>query len=215
MVVICNKVREGNRARATAETVIYDQSEIISLVEKAAGGNLEAFGELYGIYIDHIYRYVFYQVKDKMTAEDITEEVFVKAWKAIGSCKGKGQTFLPWLYRIAHNHLISYLRRSRKCLSAGQKTLTEADDPELEAEAKIERDRLLEAISCLPLHQKQVIILKFIEGLDNREIGKIIGKSQGAIRVLKMRALAKLRRELDIEARQTEIGKWAPSYQKP
>ena len=57
-----------------------DESEIISLAKRAAGGDFEAFGELYSRYLDRIYRYVFYQVKDKITAEDLTEEIFVKAW---------------------------------------------------------------------------------------------------------------------------------------
>ena len=114
---VCNKVRGDNKSEETAATVTYDQSEIVKLVDKAAGGNFEAFGELYSFYLGRIYRYAFYQVKDKMTAEDITEEVFVKAWKAIGSCKGKGETFSAWIYRIAHNHITNTLRSRQKYTS--------------------------------------------------------------------------------------------------
>ena len=196
MTSVSNKVREENKTEATAATVTYDQSRTEELVEKAAGGNLEAFGELYEIYLDRIYRYVFYQVKDKMTAEDITEEVFVKAWKVIGSCKGKGKTFQSWLYRIAHNHMIDTLRRMWKTTSIEKENVAGLSDPTLDVEAKLEHKELLEMIACLPENQKQVIILKFIEGLDNREIGKIMGKREGAIRVLQMRALAALRQRL-------------------
>jgi len=200
MQVVRNKVREENKAQATTRTVTCDQSEIVGLVERAAGGDFEAFGELYSIHLDRIYRYVFYQVKDKMTAEDVTEEVFLKAWKAIDSCKGKGQTFSSWLYRIAHNHVVDNLRSSRKCLATEEmETLLEVGVLELEAEGKLEQQELLEAISCLPQNQKQVIILKFIEGLDNLEIEQTMGKSQGAIRVLQMRALATLRQRLSRE----------------
>ena len=194
-----NKIREENEATPTAKAVTNDQSKILKLVESAAGGDFEAFGELYSIYIAPIYRYVFYQVKDKMTAEDITEEVFVKAWRAIGSCKGRGQTFSPWLYRIAHNHLIDDFRRRRKQLSIEVEMVVKVSTPELEVEGGLERQELLGVITCLPQNQRQVIILKFIEGLDNREIGQIMGKSQGAIRILQMRALATLRRELSRE----------------
>jgi len=77
-----------NIKQAIATAGIGDQTEILALVGRATGGDIDAFGDLYSIYLDPIYRYVFYHVKDKMTAEDITEEVFIKAWKAIDSCKG-------------------------------------------------------------------------------------------------------------------------------
>ena len=191
-----NKNREQNRAQSTAETVTHDQLAAAKLVERAAEGDFEAYGELYSIHLDRIYRYVFHQVKDKMTAEDITEEVFIKAWKAIDSCRGKEQTFLPWLYRIAQNQLIDNLRSRRKHPTIEIETVDTAGGPQLEAEGDWERQELLGMIACLPQNQRQVIILKFIEGLDNREIADIMGKSQGAIRVSQMRALAKLRKDL-------------------
>jgi len=188
-------VKEENKAHETSETVTHDETAIARLVEKAAGGDFGAFGELYNIFLDRIYRYVFYQVKDKMTAEDLTEEIFLKAWKAIGSYKGKGQAFSSWLYRIAHNHVIDDFRKKRKGASLEMETAAIIDNPEQE----LVRQELLEGISCLPPQQKQVIILKFIEGLDNSEIEQIMGKSQGAIRVMQMRALATLQRRLDGE----------------
>jgi len=196
MTSVCNTVTEKNKTQATTPTVTHEQSEIIRLVEKAADGDFEAFGEIYSIYLDRIYRYVFYQVRDKMTAEDITEEVFIKAWKAIKSCKGRAKTFSAWLYRIAHNHLVNTLRRTQKHASIEMEALIEVANPESEAEAELAKQELLEVMTCLPQNQRQVIILKFIEGLDNREIGQVMGKKEGAIRVLQMRALSRLRQEL-------------------
>jgi len=97
-----NKDRDDNTIGATPR-VDSSQTDLNKLVEKAADGDYAAFGELYSLYLDRIFRYVFYQVKDRMRAEDITEEIFIKAWKAIDSCKGKEQTFPAWLYRIVHN----------------------------------------------------------------------------------------------------------------
>jgi len=196
-----NKVLVKNKAQTTVTTIPYKQSEIVKLVEKSADGDLEAFGELYSIYLAPIYRYVSYQVRDKMTAEDIVEEVFVKAWKAIGTCKGKGQTFSAWLYRIAHNHVVNTLRRMNKRVSLESvemeiETLIEVTNPEQEVEAKLAKQELLEAMICLSQNQRQVIILKFIEGLNNSEIAQVLGKREGAVRVLQMRALSKLRQEL-------------------
>jgi len=199
MSVICNKVKERKKTQVTAAAGTHNHPEIVRLVEEAAGGNFDAFGELYNIYLDQIYRYVFYQVNDKMTAEDITEEVFVKAWKAIRSCKGKEKTFLSWLYRIAHNHLINTLRSMKRFASIEEENFVDIIDPKVEVEEEIECQELLEKITCLPRNQRQVIILKFIEGFDNREIGKIMGKNEGAIRVSQMRALATLRQELGNE----------------
>jgi len=199
-----NKVIVENKAQAAVSTIPYEKSEIAKLIEKAADGDLEAFGELYNIYLAPIYRYVSYQVRDKMTAEDIVEDVFVKAWKAIGTCKGKSQTFSAWLYRIAHNHVVNTLRRMNKRVSLESVemeigTLIEVTNPEQEVEAKLVRQELSEAMTCLSQNQRQVIILKFIEGLDNREIAQILGKKEGAIRVLQMRALSRLRQELNRE----------------
>lgn len=190
-------VKEENKAQQTSETVTHNETEIARLVERAAGGDFRAFGELYSIYLDRIYRYVFYQVKDKMTAEDLTEEIFLKAWKAVKSYKGKGQSFSAWLYRIARNHAIDDLRARGRCTSLEVETTAAVGNPEQEAEGKLMQRKLLETISYLPPQQKQVIILKFIEGLDNREIEQIMGKNQGAIRVMQMRALATLRQRLD------------------
>ena len=199
MTFIRNKSKEELKAQATTGAATDNETKISGLVERAANGNIEAFGDLYHIYIERIYRYVFYQVKDKSTAEDITEEIFVKAWKAINSCKGRGQTFSSWLYRIARNHVIDSLRRLQKRQSVEIEKVVEIGDPETEIEGGLERQELLKSIAGLPKNQQQVIILKFIEGLDNSEIGQVMGKSQGAIRVLQMRALATLRRELSSE----------------
>ena len=188
------------KGQATTPAVVNDQSRIIRLVERAASGDIEAFGKLYTIHVERIYRYVFYQVKDKMTAEDITEEVFIKAWRAIDSCKGRGETFSSWLYRIAHNCTIDTLRSRQKRLAMETEATADVSYSKQEAEVSLKRRELLEAIARLPQNQKQVIVLKFIEGLDNQEIGQVMNKNQGAIRVLQMRALAALRQRLSGEA---------------
>ena len=181
----------GFRESSAAQPV-----EIVKLVKRAIGGDFRAFGDLYGVYLDRIYRYVFYQVKDKMTAEDITEEVFIKAWKAIRSCEGKEQTFSAWLYRIAHNQVIDVFRNQQKERTVEIESVADIHDTRKDIETGLAHRELLDNIADLPSNQKQVIILKFIEGLDNREIEQIMGKSQGAIRVLQMRALAELRGKL-------------------
>ena len=196
MKTMCNIYRKRKESPASPPEIVDDGVDIVMLVDKAAGGDFRAFGQLYSIYLNRIYRYVLYHVKDRMTAEDITDEVFIKAWKAIKSCKNKGHTFSAWIYRIAHNQLINTLRNLNKFSSVDIEKVAEVDTIDLSNEITPDQQELLDAIAELPPNQTQVITLKFIEGLDNREIGEIIGKSEGAIRVLQLRGLTALRQKL-------------------
>jgi RNA polymerase sigma-70 factor (ECF subfamily) len=193
--------QEENISRAIDRTGLRERPDVLALIGKATSGDIEAFGDLYTLYLNPIYRYVFYHVRDKMAAEDITEEVFIKAWKAIDSCKGKEQTFSSWLYRIAHNQMVDKLRstQKRQAVEVHTQSLPETADIERETEARLEWEQTLEAISCLPKKQKQIVILKFVEGMDNREIERITGKSQNSIRALQMRALSTLCQRLHKE----------------
>jgi RNA polymerase sigma-70 factor (ECF subfamily) len=201
---------EGNQAQEIRANGTYDKTEVPRLVERAANGSFGAFGELYSIYLDQIYRYVFYQVRDKMAAEDLTEEIFLKAWEAIGRYKQKSLAFSAWLYRIAHNHVVDYFRTRRQHVALDELMPAASGNPAQEAEEKLMQQELAQAISYLPPEQKQIIILKFIEGLDNQEIAQIMRKRQGAIRVMQMRALTALRQILTSEETKCKL-----SYLKP
>lgn len=186
-----------NRINNRDQADIY--KKVPTLIERTAIGDTEAFGELYNIFVERIYRYLFYQVRDKMTAEDILQETFVKVWRAIRSSKVNSQTFVSWLYRIAHNQMVDTIRRNHRHLSVVEKIENNYDSKVPEYVVDTEQRDLLRIVDILPQMQKQVIILKFIEGLSNSEIGQVIGKSQGAVRILQMRALALMRKQLETE----------------
>jgi len=194
-----NKGNREHKNQPSFEPETGERSKVEKLVVQAVNGNTDAFGDLYTIFVEKIYRYVFYHVKSKMAAEDITGEVFLKAWRAIGSCRGKESTFSPWLYRIAHNQLIDEIRKRDRQVPLDLDNVGIISDSESSAEKYSEKQELLKLIDRLPSNQRQVILLKFIEGMDNREIAKIMNKSEGAIRVTQMRALAVLREELGKE----------------
>jgi RNA polymerase sigma factor (sigma-70 family) len=175
--------------------------ETENLVTQAISGDVEAFGELYTNHVTKIYRYIYYNVHDKEHAEDITQEVFLKAWKAIGSCRGKEKTFSSWLYRIAHNLIIDKLRKSQKQSSREAELPESIRDTSDRMEISLEQRDLLKVIDVLSPNQRQVIVMKFIEEMDNREIAETMGKSTGAIRILQMRALETLRKTLGKEQR--------------
>jgi len=171
-----------------------DETTVSGLVHRAREGDVGAFGELYGMYLERIYRYVFYQVKNKMIAEDLSEEVFVKAWEALGRQRVRNP--VAWLYRIAHNCVIDYFRAQRPQLQLAEKMVDSGCSLEQQVEEKIAQEELAESLSFLPPQQRQVIILKFIEDMDNKEIAQIMRKREGAIRIMQMRALAALRQKL-------------------
>ncbi|MFC1988896.1 RNA polymerase sigma factor [Chloroflexota bacterium] len=191
-----NKGNRNNKNQPTFEPETGEKFKIEKLVIQAVNGNTDAFGDLYIIFVDKIYRYVYYHVNSKMAAEDITGEVFFKAWRAISSCRGKETSFSPWLYRIAHNQLVDEIRNKQRRPSLELENIETIRDSESSAEGYSEQQELLKVIDLLPPNRRRVIILKFIEGMDNREIAEIMGKSEGAIRVMQMRALSELKKEL-------------------
>lgn len=192
------KIRGENQDQAVVEIGAPDEAQITDLVKQADDGSFDAFGKLYGIYLDRIYRYVFYQVEDQKTAEDLTEEVFLKVWWDIGSYRsnGNGLSFSAWLYRIAHNHIIANIRTRQRQVPLDLEASLNVADPNWGAEMLLTQEEVSELVSCLFPEQRQIIILKFIEGLDNSEIAKVTGKSQEAIRIIQMSSLATLRRRL-------------------
>jgi RNA polymerase sigma-70 factor, ECF subfamily len=193
-----NKEDEGS-----SQPVSESGSEIIvnteELVIQAIRGNSGAFGKLYIVFVEKIYRYVYYSTQSKDTSEDITQEVFLKAWSAIDSCRGREKTFSSWLFRIAHNLLIDRLRKYNRRVSFEIQPMEDKIDTSSGLEMKFEQQDLMKAMDYLPENQRRVIILKFIEGMDNREIADILSKSEGAVRILQMRALDNLKKELDKE----------------
>jgi RNA polymerase sigma-70 factor (ECF subfamily) len=191
--------KQGKSRRTDNNPESGKDKPVIDLIRKSIEGDIEAYGELYLAYVQNIYRYVFSYTREKSLAEDITEEVFLKAWRAIGTCKGREKTFSSWLYRIAHNQVVDELRKLQRRPSVDIDEITGIGDTKSKTEIYSEMQELIQAISGLPENQKQVIILKFIDGRDNREIAEIMRKSEGAIRVLQMRAIRALKDKFNIE----------------
>jgi RNA polymerase sigma-70 factor (ECF subfamily) len=167
-----------------------------ALVERAIVGDADAFGELYLLHLDAIYRYIRYRVGDARDAEDLTEQVFLNAWKALSGYKRRRDPFASWLYRIAHNVVVDYHRRRKPVASMPPQ---EEVDREYQRPTPLEQvigaeeaAALATAIAQLSEDQQQVIILRFIEGLKHAEIARIIGKSEGACRIIQYRALVAL-----------------------
>lgn len=174
-----------------------DFSNEIALINNAKT-NPEAFGLLYERYVDRIYNYVYYRVGSTGDAEDLTARVFFKALKSIGSYRHMGLPFSAWLYRIAHNLVANYHRDRSKAEEISIENLSIVDTnrmayPEEFAAERQENAFLLKLVNDLSPQKRELIILKFIDRLSNEEIGKIFGKTEGAIKSLYHRTLVELK----------------------
>ena len=169
------------------------------IVVEASDGDQEAFGMLYERYVGKIYNYVYYRTGNQHDAEDLTARVFYRAMRHIGSYQDRGLPFSAWLYRIAHNLVANWHRdNSRKKeipLDDALSTKKGSSHPEFAVLKDEEQENLLTLIRTLPDDRQQLLILKFVERLPNAEIGRIMGRTEGAIKSLYHRTLLALREE--------------------
>jgi RNA polymerase sigma-70 factor (ECF subfamily) len=170
------------------------------ILTSASGGDREAFGELYELYVERIFNYVYYRTGNLHDAEDLTARVFQRAMNHITSYRDRGVPFSAWLYRIAHNLVANWHRdRSRRQeipLSDVPVVPSKDERPEARLVRSQDQDSLLRYIRRLPPDRQTLLILKFVEELSNAEIGQIMGRSEGAVKSLYHRTLLSLRDEL-------------------
>ena len=170
------------------------------LVLQAQAGNSEAFGQLYDAYMERIYRFVYFRVEDQQTAEDITSQVFLKAWSNLDRFSFDRTPYLAWLYTIAHNAVIDHYRTRKVTAALDDVQLSQQDHAEVvenEIDLHSEMKSIKAAMHTLTDDQQRVLTLKFIEGLSNTEIARQLGKREGAIRALQMRGLQALAKQLE------------------
>ena len=175
-----------------------DEVELVARAKTDAA----AFGVLYERYVGKIYNYIYYRTGDRHEAEDLTARTFQRAMAHVGRYDERGLPFSAWLYRIAHNLVANWHRDRgrRQILGLDEVTLVghSRERPESVAEVNEERERLLAVIRQLPAERQQLLILKFVERMPNADIGKIMGRSEGAIKSLYHRTLIALRDELGL-----------------
>jgi RNA polymerase sigma-70 factor (ECF subfamily) len=170
------------------------------LVLQAQAGNSEAFGHLYDAYMERIYRFVYFRVEDQQTAEDITSQVFLKAWSNLDRFSFNRTPYLAWLYTIAHNTVIDHYRTRKVTAALEDVRLAQQDHAEAVEngiDLSVEMKSIKKALQTLTDDQQKVLTMKFIEGMSNHEIARHLGKREGAIRALQMRGLQALARQLD------------------
>ncbi len=166
------------------------------LVRLAIRRDADAFGQLYQIHLDSIYRYVFYRVGSAPEAEDLTEQVFLKAWEHIAQYDERGLPFAAWLYRMAHNLVVDLYRTRRVTEELAETVVEDRPGPAETVERRMEAAGVAAALRTLPQEYQQVIVLRFVQGLSHAEAAGIMERSEGAVRILQHRALGALQRAL-------------------
>ncbi|UCF71414.1 MAG: RNA polymerase sigma factor [candidate division WOR-3 bacterium] len=166
--------------------------ELANLIEEGKHGDDNALGKLCAYIYSHVYAFLFYRVSNPEDAEDLTSEVVLKITKALKKQRGN---FHAWMYRIARNRLVDYYRQR-----AVRQEVSLTDIPEKEivgagdlSKQILTKEKLRKGLGKLTEEQKQVIVLKFIQGYNNQEVADIVGKSVGAVKVLQFRALRAMR----------------------
>ena len=168
------------------------------LIGQAIRGDRESFGRLYERHAPRVFRHVCYLTADAALAEDLTAQTFLNALQAISRYEPRGVPFAAWLLRIAANLVINY----RKSKSNGHQPLSERLNSEQALAApeaaldNVDGERVWQHVRKLSPDQRQVIVMRFLDGLSYLEIAGVMDKSVGAVRVVQFRALTNLRRML-------------------
>lgn len=188
-----------------------DEEAVERLVAAAQAGDPEAFGRLFDHYHELVYRYIVSRVGRPSDAEDLTQLVFVKALEALPRYEQRGVPFGGWLFRLARNVVIDFVRTRREHtdLDLIVEHAEAAPGPDDLAALREELDAIACALRTLTDEQREAIELRFFAGLSAREAAEAMGKQEGTVRGLQFRALAALRRELGVNADDPQLPKAA------
>jgi len=169
-----------------------------SLVARAKRGDREAFGWLYERYLDPLYRYVQSHVGNPRDAEDLTEQVFLRAYQALDGYQPRGHPFSAFLYKVARNLLIDKRRLEKEELPIDSADVPQADVRSMDDQLidQMENEALRRALADLPQDYAEVIRLRMLLSLPTETVAAWMGRSEGSIRVLQYRALKALRKRL-------------------
>jgi len=155
------------------------------------------FSDLYRTHLRDVYSYAYYRIGNHHDAEDLTEQTFLQAYRHFerAQLESDGRPLRPWLIRIAHNLAANLYRdRSRKPQSPLDESapIATAHTTEELVAGRDELKRVLEAVTRLPDDRREALIMRFALGMDNREIARALGRTDGATKVLIHRAIKQL-----------------------
>ncbi len=167
-----------------------------TLLARAREWDMEALAQIYDQYSPALYRYAMRLLGDQDAAEECVAETFSRFLHALHNGKGPRQALKAYLYRIAHNWITDYYRRHppAEAIDDHERTLADRDPgPEAWATRRWTQEAVRRALHHLTPDQRQVVVLRFLEGWSLAEVAQALDKPVGAIKALQHRALARLR----------------------
>lgn len=169
------------------------------LAQRTAGGDDNAFAEIYGALLDPVFRYLYWNLNSREDAEDLAEEVFLRCLLNIAGYDPERGSFKAWAFRIAHNLLVDHRRKAgRRSQEELKDDVRDGTAPAQDSLEEEERARAVrETLEELPSSQRQVIVMKYFSEMSNAEVAKALGRSEGAVNALQHRALRRLGRSLE------------------
>lgn len=174
-----------------------EQENIHALVSKAQNGDQKAFSMLYDEFADRLYKFISFKISDPQAAEDLLQEVFIKAWRGCSKLKLENLNFSAWLYTIASNtiknHFRQIYRRPQTTSLEEDMNIASTDDTSRSVNSTFNTEMAKKMLINLPPNYKQILELRFIQELNVEETANIIGKSHIAVRVIQYRALKQLK----------------------
>jgi len=178
-----------------------------SIVDAARAGDQAALSELYTLYFPRVYRYILARTGNTYDAEDLAEEVFMKVLEAIDRFQWREAPFSAWLFRIAHNALISQRRKDGVRGRSGPLSdgiALDSQSPDDMVANRLALNEIMDAAQNLPDAQRQVITLRFAAGLSVAETARAMNKGEGNVKVIQHKAIAKLRETVRSKAKARE-----------
>ena len=173
-----------------------ERDRIAGLVALAQQGDGEAFGQVYDAYVDSVYRYLYYRVGSHALAEDLTSETFLRALRRLDSFSWQGKDIGAWFTTIARNLVADHVKSSRFKLEVSTADMLDADraDDGIEDEVlgRLQSAALLDAVRKLKPEQQECVVLRFLQGLSVAETAEVLGRSEGAVKQLQLRAVRAL-----------------------
>ena len=203
--------------QATATTVhgprpprdASDHGDLMELVARAQSGDAEAYGRIYELNVDSVYRFVHSRVGDRQLAEDLTSETFLRGLRRIDSFSWQGRDMVAWFITIARNLILDHVKSARTRLETTTSEMWDADEALAGVdESVIERDRaerLMAALAQLKPEQAECLSLRFLHERNLAETAEILGRTEGAVKQLQLRAVRALRELIGDDA---ELATW-------
>lgn len=184
----------------TPPPVDVDAIDVVALVAAAQAGDREAFGALYAAYVDQVFRYVYYRVSTRQTAQDITSETWIRALRRIDTFAWQGRDFGAWLVTIAKNLIADHFKAAYHRVEVSTGEMLDSNEvapaPDDTVIADLSSAAVHSAVQRLNDQQRECLTLRFFQGLSVAETAAAMGKNEGAIKTLQYRASRTLARML-------------------